>query len=131
MRERVLIDTDVLIDHLRGRADARAYLEAEVRSIAVSALTVAERHVGVREGAERQALAALLELFAEVVPLEASDAVRGGLYRRDYGRTHGTGLVDACLAAQAERTGAEVVTLNARHFPMLSADALHVPYEKA
>ena len=131
MRERVLVDTDVLIDHLRGRAEAREYLEASARPIVVSALTVAELHVGVREGAEREALAALLGLFAEIVPLEATDAVRGGFYRRDYGRTHGTGLVDACLAAQAERIGAELVTLNARHFLMLSADALRVPYEKA
>ena len=131
MRERVLVDTDVLIDHLRGRAEAREYLEASARPIVVSALTVAELHVGVREGAEREALAALLGLFAEIVPLEATDAVRGGFYRRDYGRTHGTGLVDACLPAQAERIGAELVTLNARHFLMLSADALRVPYEKA
>lgn len=43
----------------------------------------------------------------------------GGLYKRDYGKSHGIGLVDAILAATADAENAELKTLNTRHYPML------------
>ena len=56
MTGRLLIDTDVLIDYLRGRAEAVSYLESLTESLLISASTVAELHAGMREGAERIAL---------------------------------------------------------------------------
>jgi hypothetical protein len=56
MTRRLLIDTDVLIDYLRGREEAISYLEGLTESLLISAMTVAELHAGVREGAERIAL---------------------------------------------------------------------------
>ncbi|MCA1719025.1 MAG: type II toxin-antitoxin system VapC family toxin, partial [Actinobacteria bacterium] len=50
------------------------------------------------------------------------------LYRRDYGPSHGTGLADALIAATTEETGADLVTFNRRHFPMISR--ITVPYER-
>ncbi len=52
---------------------------------------------------------------------------KGGLYRRDYGPSHGVGLADALIAATAELHQAKFVTLNARHFPMVEVE---VPYSK-
>jgi predicted nucleic acid-binding protein len=63
------------------------------------------------------------------VPVDLAVAVRGGLYRRDFGKSHSTGLADALIAATAELSGARLVTLNDRHFPMLS-DVI-VPYQKS
>jgi len=64
--------------------------------------------------------------------LEASDqplaASVAGLWRRQYGRSHGTGLADALIAASVHAAGASLATLNRRHFPML-ANAL-APYTK-
>jgi len=59
MAERVLIDTDVLIDYLRGRAEAVSYLENLTGQLLISAVTVAELYAGVREGAERVAFGAI------------------------------------------------------------------------
>ena len=53
----------------------------------------------------------------------------GGLYRRDYRPSHGTGLADTLIAATAEENGTELVTFNQRHFPMVSR--LTVPYERS
>jgi predicted nucleic acid-binding protein len=127
MSARLLIDTDVLIDYLRGQAQAVAYLEGRAETLLVSAITVAELFAGVREGKERTSLSAFLSAF-EVVAVDAVIAERGGLFRRDYGRSHSTGLADALIAATAEHVRAHLVTLNRRHFPMLSE--VHVPYSK-
>ena len=42
----------------------------------------------------------------------------GGLYKRDYGKSHDVGLADAVLAATAEAENAELKTLNTKHYPM-------------
>jgi predicted nucleic acid-binding protein len=125
MSERLLIDTDVIIDYLRGRPEAVEYLEGCQEAMVVSAITVAELFAGVREGKERVALSAFLTAF-ETISVDAGIAERGGLYRRDYGKSHGTGLADALIAATAEHVQAPLITLNRKHFPMLSN--VQVPY---
>lgn len=127
MSERLLLDTDVLIDYLRGQAQAVAYLEERTETLLVSAITVAELFAGVRGGKERTALAAFLSAF-EIVAIDAAIARRGGGFRRDYGNSHNVGLADALIAATAERAQAQLVTLNRKHFPMLTD--VHVPYLK-
>jgi len=99
----LLIDTDVLIDYLRGEPKALEYLKAARTTLRVSCLTLTELYVGVRDGAEREALTRLEELF-EAVPVDREIAVQAGLFRRDYGRSHGTGLIDALIAASAIAT---------------------------
>ena len=126
MGPRLLLDTDVLADYLRGREEAAAYLEARAEALLISAITVAELYAGVREGEESRRLAQFLGAF-EIIPLNAEVARQGGLYRRDYGPGHGVSLADALIAASATLHQAPLVTLNARHFPMLEVE---VPYSK-
>jgi predicted nucleic acid-binding protein len=123
----LLIDTDVIIDYLRDQADAVAYLEALTDTQLLSAITVAELYAGVREGVERTTLGGFITAF-EIVPVDEAIAVKGGLFRRDYGKSHGVGLADALIAASAETRAATLVTLNRKHFPMLPA--VIVPYQK-
>ncbi len=124
----LLLDTDILIDYLRGQPKAVAFLKKTRRRLLVSSLTLAELHVGVREGAERQVLDDFLGLL-EVVTVTPEIARLGGLWRRDYGKSHGTGLIDALIAATAEISGCTLATLNEKHFPML--EAVLVPYRKS
>ena len=63
-----------------------------------------------------------------MIPLDGKAAVVAGLWRRQYGRSHGTGLADALIAASADAVGGTLVTLNQRHFPMLAN--LLIPYRK-
>jgi len=127
MTPRLLLDTDVLVDYLRDRDEAVAYVEAHAASILISAVTVAELYAGVREGEERRSLAEFLDAFA-IIPIDAEIAQKGGLFRRDYGPSHNVGLADALIAATAELHQAKLVTLNARHFPMVEVE---VPYTKS
>ena len=82
MAARLLIDTDVLIDYLRGVSQAVAYLEVCEEPLSLSAVTVAELYAGVRKGPEEKALAAFIGAF-EVIGLDQAIAEAGGLFRRD------------------------------------------------
>ena len=125
-----LIDTDVWIDFLRGHAQAIRFIRALPDRVFISAISVAELHVGVREGAERQALDDLLSTL-EVLDLNKAIAAKGGLLRRDYGRSHGVGLNDALIAATAEQHDLQFFTLNVKHYPALAKDQLKRAYTKA
>jgi predicted nucleic acid-binding protein len=123
----LLIDTDVLIDYLRDQPASVAYLEELSLPVYVSAVTVAELYAGVRDGRERIALDQFVRSF-RIVAIDEEIAVRAGILRRDYGKSHGTGLADAIIAATAEMQQARLVTLNDKHFPMLK-DVV-IPYTK-
>jgi predicted nucleic acid-binding protein len=123
----LLIDTDVLIDYLRAEPESVAYLEKLPLPLSVSAVTVAELYAGVRDGRERLALDQFVRSF-KIVALDEEIAVRAGILRRDYGRSHGTGLADAIIAATAEAQQASLVTLNSKHIPMLKE--VVIPYTK-
>ena len=118
MAESILLDTDVLVDFLRGQSKAVAFINARSDRIVLSSIVVAELYAGVRGDAEQEALEDFISLF-RVVPVNAEIAKAGGLYRREYGKSHGVGLSDAILAATAEAESADSKTLNVRHYPML------------
>ena len=124
----MLVDTDVLIDYLRDNPDAVSYVEANYNRVLVSVVTVAELYAGVRDGEERTRLDRFLRAF-EIIPLDRHLAVQGGLYRREYKKSHNIGLADALIAATAVQRQASLVTLNLKHFPMLQ-DVI-MPYRKA
>lgn len=97
----LVVETDVLIDYLRDRPPAVRFLEGTERPLAVSAVTVAELYVGVRDGEERQRLDVFVAAF-ELLGLDRQVAVVAGLWRRQYGPSHGMGLADALIAASVE-----------------------------
>jgi predicted nucleic acid-binding protein len=127
MAEKVLLDTDVLIDYLRDCDAAVVYLESLPEPLLVSAITVAELYSGVREGKERNILDQFMRAF-DKIPIDNNIAIKAGLFRRQYGPSHGVGLADALVAATAEVYNAKVVTLNKSHFPMIKTI---VPYQKS
>ena len=117
MTNSILLDTDVLVDFLRGHSKALAFVNAQSDRIILSSIVVAELFAGVRGDAEQVVLEDFISLF-RVIPVDAEIAKTGGLYKRDYARSHGVGLADAILAATAESENAELKTLNTKHYPM-------------
>lgn len=125
---RFLVDTDVLIDYLRRYPEARVYFKGLSLPPLTSVICVAELYAGVKEGKERQKLEALLATL-DIVPVNVEVAVKGGLYRRTYSKSHSMSLSDALIAASANTWGASLVTLNKKHFPILP-DTI-IPYQKS
>lgn len=121
----LLLDTCIVIDFLRRKPAAKEYIHGLDEIPYLSAVTVAELYSGVREGDERSKLDALIEAFHTISTTEEIGK-QGGLYRRQYGKSHGVDLADALIAATAESIDAELVTLNKKHFPMM--ERLIVPY---
>ncbi|MGH8556199.1 MAG: type II toxin-antitoxin system VapC family toxin [Methylococcales bacterium] len=124
----MLIDTDVLIDFLRGLENAKNFIANLPEQAYISAITVAELHVGVRNGKERATLTEFLDTL-ETIALDAELAAEGGLLRRDYGKSHGIGLNDALIAATALKKRLQLVTLNGKHYPMVKN--VLAPYQKS
>ena len=121
MSRPILLDTDILIDYLHGRDEAVSFVKANSDRIILSSIAVAELHAGARGGkddTEQTVLKSFLSLF-RVVPVSGAIAKIGGLYKRDYGRSHGVGIADAIVAATAMVEDAELKTLNVKHYPML------------
>lgn len=123
----MLLDTDVLIKYLRGRQRAIEYLEGLTSDLSISAVSVAELFTGVKGDKEERALKQFLLAFSILLVTEKI-ARLSGLYRREYRPSHGTGLVDALIAATAEENSASLVTFNRRHFPMVPK--VVVPYAR-
>jgi len=117
MKRPVLVDTDVMIDFLRGHPHAVALLQSHGDRIILSAMVAAELHAGVRDEDEQGTLDRLLAVLP-VVPVTPALARAGGRFRRAYGKSHGVGLADAIIAATAEAEAAELKTLNTKHYPM-------------
>nr|WP_319523711.1 type II toxin-antitoxin system VapC family toxin [uncultured Desulfosarcina sp.] len=118
MQDSILVDTDVMIDFLRGYNKAVAFIENFSSRIILSSIVVAELYAGVKGGQELAVLENFLSLF-RIVPVTVGIAKKGGLYKRDFGKSHGVGLADAILAATADMEKARLKTLNVKHYPMI------------
>jgi predicted nucleic acid-binding protein len=116
----VLIDSDILIEVLRGRDPGILARWRELGSsgdfILCSPVSLAE----LWHGARPKEQAALHELFNALVcvPIDAEVGQRAGDYLRSYHRSHGLELGDALIAATAVQHGAALWTRNRKHYPM-------------
>ena len=118
MPKAILVDTDVLIDFLRGSDKALAFIDEFSAHIILSPIVVAELYAGVKGNNELSVLDNFVSLF-RVVPIDSEIAKAGGLYKQDFGKSHGVGLADAILAATADIENAGLKTLNVKHYPMI------------
>lgn len=125
----VLLDTTVIIDLLRGRADARRRLTAlrdAGDSPYVCAVNVEETVRGLASS-ERVAAGTLFGGL-RIVPLTEVEGWRAGDWRRTYasrGRT--LAQADCLIAAAAVTMGGRLATGNPRDFPMTGLAVEHWP----
>ena len=117
---RYLLDTTVLIAHLRGDEDVASFvldLTSRGHSLCVSCVNVAEIERGIRPR-ERKAAGALLDRLAFLVTTKEA-AVRAGRYQVEFEKRGQTvHLADALVAGTARVHGAVLVTDNVADFPM-------------
>jgi hypothetical protein len=123
-----LLDTTVAIDHLRGDDRATELLERLIvdgEPLLASELSRFELLAGMRpdELAPTESFMGALTW----VPVDEEIARLAGALAAEYRLAHGgIGAIDYLIAATVTVLGADLLTTNVRHFPMLSG--LQPPY---
>jgi len=115
-----LLDTNILIDVLRGEQASRSWLEQQQRP-AISVITWIEVLVGCRPE-ETPVVESWLESF-DRLPLDQEVAALTVTLRR----RHNLKVPDAIILATAQHHGLQLVTRNVRDFPFALGSVLH-PY---
>jgi len=117
----ILVDSDVLIEHLRGTEAARDWLLASRQStgpLGISVVSLTEIAGGMRSPERRE----VMRLLGSMRRFEVTEQVawRAATLMREYRRSHsGIGLGDYLIAATALTEGLDLATLNTPHYPML------------
>lgn len=112
----MLVDTDVLIWHLRGYPQATRRLD-ELGTLTLSAISYLELLQGMRNKAELSAVKKMLQHRAAIL-LPVSEAItqRAIELMEAITLSHGLQLGDALIAATALDHGLPVLTANVKHF---------------
>lgn len=114
---KIVLDTDVLIDVLRGREAARSFLEdAADRFVpCCSVISVAELHAGMRPEEEAGTRTLLDGLV--IIPVTQEIAEAAGRFKQR-SRSRRLELADCLIAATAFVEGATLATGNVKDYPM-------------
>ena len=113
----LLVDTDILIDFLRGKTAAKEFLMSALPDgvIYCSTITVAEIYAGMKDP-EREKTSRLIDSL-NVVDVTREIAEKAGKYKRDI-KAQALELDDCLIAATSFALRAVLATGNGKHYPM-------------
>jgi predicted nucleic acid-binding protein len=113
----ILLDTDILINFLRGREKTRAFLSSlsDEATLYCSVITVAEIFAGMKEQ-ERKKTEELLDSL-NMIEVTKQIAEKAGSYKNRI-KSQILELDDCLIAASAESLDAILATGNTKHYPM-------------
>jgi predicted nucleic acid-binding protein len=118
----VLLDSNIVIDHLNGIPQATDYLRLVYGTAAISVITRAEVLAGVKTPDEEEKIKKFLGLFATLpVTIEVADEVASF-------RKKGLKFPDATQAAIANLNKLKLATRNTRDFTPARYPNAFVPY---
>lgn len=119
-RTRFLVDTDIIINYLKGREIARDFLMRIIDNSEqgfFSVITEAELLSGSRNADDETAIYSILDCM-EAIDVERNIAVTAGKLRQKYYAVYRTELPDAIIAATANEYELILATANVKHFNM-------------
>ncbi len=120
----MLIDTNIIIDHLRGEEKASILLSKIEKGIIkgyISTIVEAEVLSGFQLNAKKvEEVKKLLSIFQRI-EIDSEIAQKGAEFRRKYR----CDLIDGLIAACAWKMGVELATRNMRHFININEISLY------
>ncbi len=129
---RYLLDTTILVDYFRGKAEAIQFLDdlhQRNDTLYVSTIVRSELYYGCRNLREKGELNAFFRGdYISSVPLSLEIMGKMSELRLCYGKGYECGLVDMLIAATAILKSATLLTLNIRHFRMIQDLSYKKPY---
>jgi len=131
MNLKILVDTNILIDHLRNIPKATELME-EVENNnfegLLSTINIMELMAAPKMTEKRfELIKCLLDIF-EHVPVDSNIATVAGRYLTKYRASHGLEPMDAIIAASAHVNEAVLFTLNIKHFRFIEGLVAINPY---
>ncbi len=122
----ILLDSDVLIEHLRNNNKVTQTLEELYSSsnLACSVISVTEILRGTREK-EKLKTEKLLS-FLRCVEVDFSIAKKAAEYLALYSKSHAVEMADALIAATAFHHQFELCSFNWKHYPMKELRAFKI-----
>lgn len=116
----MLVDSDVLIWHLRGYPQAAHRLD-QLAAFILSAVSYLELLQGMRNQAELAAVRKMLQRRkASILPVTAAITQRAIVLMEELTLSHGLQLADALIAATALEHDLTLLTGNTRHFAAIA-----------
>lgn len=116
----MLVDTDVLIWHLRGYPNATRRLD-ELGALTLSAVSYLEVLQGIRNKAELLAVKKMLDKrSARLLPVTEAITQQAIELMESLTLSHGLQMGDALIAATAIEHQLPVLTANVKHFGVVS-----------
>lgn len=111
--KKYLVDTSILIDHLRGKSEATEFLKQD--NLVISAVTGAELFQGARNKKEQELIQKLVNQF-EISWFTPSISKLALELLKQYFLKFSLGFLDALIAATALNKDLILVTGNLKHF---------------
>jgi predicted nucleic acid-binding protein len=113
----IVLDTDVLINFLRGNEEARTFLRSVLDEslLCCSAISVAELYAGMRSH-EAEKTSELLDSL-QIIDCDRQVAERAGLYKASI-KSQQLDLDDCIIAATAAVNNGALATGNGKRYPM-------------
>ena len=126
----LLLDTDILIEILRGEPKAREWLRAhEYDIVGISVVVQMEILQGARDKREQHLLIRQLQNY-QTVHLEREDSIRALKWFRAFRLSHNIGIMDCWIAATAVRLNLPLYSFNIKHYRPISALNVQIPYRR-
>ena len=116
----VLIDSDIVIEVLRGRDQAIVAqwtaLAGSPSPILITPITIAEIGAGALAGE----MPKIAQFFAPLTCVDLDEKIGqlAGEYLRRYNKSHNLKIANALIAASAVQNQADLWTRNRKHYPM-------------
>ncbi len=126
---RVLIDTDIFIDFLRGIETAKRIFEEDIINEKIIAFSSVISEAELFSGKEckytekRRAVEELISLTNKI-EVDSQVAKKAGEFRRIFK----TPLTDSLIAATAHKINAILYTRNVKHYEKIKEIKLKIPY---
>lgn len=131
MNLKILVDTNILIDHLRSVPKATELMDGVENNNfegLLSTINIMELMAAPKMTEKRfESIKCLLDIF-EHVPVDSNIATVAGQYLAKYRASHGLEPMDAIIAASAQVSEAVLFTLNIKHFKFIEGLVVINPY---
>jgi hypothetical protein len=125
-----LVDTDVLVDCVRGTVAAQEWLKQQAEQpSAVPAVAAMELVMGCRDRADLERIQRFLATF-EVVWPEGSEFAAAYQLLLNYRLSSGLNIPDCLIAATALTRSARLFTFNIKHFRAVPGPDVAEPYSR-